>query len=114
VLLCRWKACIAAGILCGLGGAFLTISQTSSFANGCTRGRGFVALSAVVLGRYGSFGTAIACLFFGAAFYARDASGLNLQSNLVELLPYALTLVALSLRYSKSAAPAALGKPYAR
>jgi len=112
---CRWKACIAAGILGGLGGAFLTISQTASFADGCTRGRGFVALAAVVLGRYGSFGTAAACLFFGAAFYARDAfPNLNLPTNLVELLPYALTLVALCVRFSTSAAPAALGKPYVR
>jgi ABC-type uncharacterized transport system permease subunit len=115
VLRCRWKACIAAGILGGLGGAFLTISQTASFADGCTRGRGFVALAAVVLGRYGSFGTATACLFFGAAFYARDAfPSLNLPTNLVELLPYALTLAALCVRFSTSAAPAALGKPYLR
>jgi len=113
VLACRWKACIAAGLLAGLGGAFLTISQTASFADGCTRGRGFVAISAVVLGRYTSFGTAGACLFFGAAFYARDAfPSLNVPTELVEMLPYSLTLVALCIKFGNRPAPAALGKAY--
>jgi simple sugar transport system permease protein len=115
VLACRWKACFAAGVMGGLGGAFLTISQTASFASNCTKGRGFVALAAVVLGRYSPLGTALACLFFGAAFYARDAfpSG-KIQTDLVELLPYALTLVALCLKSQSMRAPAALGKPYVR
>ena len=111
VLLCRWKACCAAGVLGGLGGAFLTLSQTASFAPRCTNGRGFVALAAVVLGRYGSFGTAGACLFFGAAFYARDAfPGKNVPSDLVEMLPYVLTIVALCFKVHARSAPAALGK----
>ncbi|HYG78117.1 MAG TPA: ABC transporter permease [Planctomycetota bacterium] len=113
VLTCRWKACIAAGALAGLGGAFLTISQTASFSDGCTRGRGFVAISAVVLGRYSTGGTAAACLFFGAAFYARDAfPSLNVPTELVEMLPYALTLVALCIKFGRSSAPAGLGKAY--
>ncbi|HYF50623.1 MAG TPA: ABC transporter permease [Planctomycetota bacterium] len=113
VLFTRYKACLAAGVLCGLGGAFLTISQTAFFANNCTRGRGFVALAAVVLGLYGSFGTAAACLFFGAAFYARDAfPGASLPTDIVEMLPYLLTVVALCLRSKARGAPAALGKPY--
>ena len=113
VLRCRWKACLAAGIFCGLGGAFLTISQTASFAPNCTKGRGFVALAAVVLGRYGAFGTAAACLFFGAAFYARDAlPSQSLAPDLIEMLPYALTLIAHCLKSQKRTAPAALGKPY--
>jgi general nucleoside transport system permease protein len=115
VLWCRWKTCVAAGLLGGLGGAFLTISQTNSYADNCTRGRGFVALAAVVLGRYGSFGTAAACLFFGAAFYVRDAqSSLRIPTDLVEMLPYVLTLAALCVRSRSRIAPAALGKPYSR
>lgn len=115
VLACRWKACFAAGVLGGMGGAFLTISQTASFASNCTKGRGFVALAAVVLGRYSPIGTALACLFFGAAFYARDAFPPGkLQTDLVEMLPYVLTLVALCLKSQSMVAPAALGKPYAR
>jgi simple sugar transport system permease protein len=109
---CRWKACLAAGLLGGLAGAFLTVSQTASFANNMTRGRGYVALAAVVLGRYGSAGTACACLFFGAAFYARDAfPSAGLPADLVEMLPYALALLVLTLKPQKRSAPAALGKP---
>jgi ABC-type uncharacterized transport system permease subunit len=127
VLRCRWKACLAAGALGGLGGAFLTISQTASFAPNCTKGRGFVALAAVVLGRYGAFGTALACLFFGAAFYARDvlpslpiAAPFSyllaplLHPDIAEMLPYALTLIALCLKSQSRTAPAALGRPYVR
>jgi ABC-type uncharacterized transport system permease subunit len=113
VLLARFKACIACGVLCGLGGAFLTVSYTASFANNCTKGRGFVALAAVVLGRYGSIGTSAACLFFGAAFYARDAfpPG-NIQTDVIEMLPYILTLAALCVHAKARGAPAALGKPF--
>jgi general nucleoside transport system permease protein len=110
---CRWKACIAAGILGGLGGAFLTVSRTGVFVDNGTRGQGFVALAAVVLGRYGAFGTAAACLFFGATFYARDAiPGNHVPTDVVEMLPYVLTLIALCFSSRSGAAPAALGKPY--
>ena len=114
VLRCRWKACVVSGALAGLGGAFLTISQTGSFAPNCTKGRGFVALAAVVLGRYGAVGTALACMFFGFAFYSRDALSSDVPTDLVEMLPYALTIVALCLKSQTRTAPAALGKPYAR
>jgi len=111
VKLCRFKACLAAGALGGLGGAFLTVSQTASFAPNCTKGRGFVALAAVVLGRYGALGTALACLFFGAAFYARDAISSDVApTDVIEMLPYALAIAVLCLKSQKSAAPAALGK----
>jgi len=115
VLLCRWKACLVAGALAGLGGAFLTISQTAFFADNCTRGRGFVALAAVVLGRYNAWGVAAACLFFGSAFYARDAfPSTRIPTDLIEMLPYVLTLAALCVRFKDSAAPQALGKPFTR
>ncbi|MCW8131585.1 MAG: ABC transporter permease [Planctomycetota bacterium] len=116
VAACRFKAALAAGAFAGLGGAFLTISQTASFSSHCTNGRGFVALAAVVLGRYSAWGTAAACVFFGAAFAARDrfqASGLNVHPEILEMLPYLLTLFALvfALR-RRTGAPAALGKPF--
>jgi ABC-type uncharacterized transport system permease subunit len=107
----RLKACLACGALCGVGGAFLTVSQTSSFASNCTSGRGFVALAAVVLGRHGAFGTAAASLFFGAAFFMRDAvPATSAAVELVEILPYALTILALCWKFKSRPAPAALGK----
>ena len=113
VLLCRWKTCLAAGAICGLGGAFLSISQTASFVPNNTQGRGFVAIAAVVLGRYNALGTAAACLFFGTAFYIRDVLPSHIvPSQFVEFLPYLLTIVALCARSRSHSAPAALGKPY--
>ncbi len=108
----RLKACLACGALAGLGGAFLTVSQTGSFAANCTGGRGFIALAAVVLGRHRTLSTAAACLFFGATFYLRDAIPSSIiPSELLEMSPYVLTLVALSLKLSQRVAPEALGKP---
>ena len=83
VLRCRWKACVVSGALVGLGGAFLTISQTGSFAPNCTQGRGFVALAAVVLGRYGAARERRwrAC-FLATAFYSRDALSSDVPNDL--------------------------------
>jgi simple sugar transport system permease protein len=113
VIRARLKACLACGALSGLGGAFLTVSQTSSFAPNCTSGRGFVALAIVVLGRHGAFGTAAAALFFGAAFFMRDAITISSTAvELVEILPYVLTLAALCWKFKSRSAPAALGKAW--
>jgi len=116
VVVCRFKAALVAGALGGLAGAFLTLSQTAFFTDRCTGGRGFVALAAVVLGRYTPLGTAAACLFFSAAFVARDrgqAAGWSIHPELLDMLPYALTLLALTVALrSRTGAPAALGKPY--
>lgn len=72
-----------------------------------------MALAAVVLGRYGTFGTTVACLFFGAAFYARDAfPSQNVPTDLVEMLPYVLTLAVLCVKFRSRSAPNGLGKPY--
>ena len=115
---CRLKACLAAGLLGGLAGACLTLEFADTYAERCTAGRGFVALAAVVLGRYSTLGTAAACLFFGATFAAQDrfqAAGWSIAPELLQMLPYAATVcvLALSLRRN-TGAPAALGKPYVR
>jgi len=109
----RLKACLASGALCGLGGAFLTVSQTSSYAVNCTSGRGFVAMAAVVLGAHGTLGTASACMLFGVAFYARDAIPTSSAVvELVEILPYALALAALCWKFKSAKAPAGLGQNF--
>lgn len=118
VTACRFKACLVAGLLGGLGGGFLVLSQAASFSERCTSGRGFVALAAVVLGRYSAWGTAGACLFFGAAFAARvhfQAAGVSINAELLEMFPYVLTLLALALAFlarRNTGAPAALARPY--
>jgi simple sugar transport system permease protein len=77
-------------------------------------GRGFIALAAVIFGRWTTGGAALACLLFGAAEagqIALQSSGARAPSALVQAIPYALTLVALVAR-ARGRAPRALGKPY--
>ena len=101
VLRVRWLATLWCGALCGLGGAFLSISHTDSFNENMTAGRGFIALGIVILGRGQPLGALLAALGFGAAI----AMQFRLQSALGDqwyplllALPYALTLLALSAR----------------
>ena len=113
---CRFKACLFAGAMGGLAGSFLTLFQASNFAFNCTGGRGFIALSAVVLGRHNPWGVGLACLVFGFAFAAGNqaqAAGVNVSSEILDMLPFAVTLLALAVSLQKRAhAPAALGKPF--
>jgi general nucleoside transport system permease protein len=111
----RWAATLANGALCGLAGAFLSMSQTDSFAENMTSGRGFIALAIVIFGRWNPFGALAAALLFGAA----QGAQFLLQSHLSEAyyplllaLPYALTLLTLAGFAGKSRAPAALGQTY--
>jgi simple sugar transport system permease protein len=118
VYACRLKACLMAGLLGGLAGACLTLEFADTYAERCTAGRGFIALAAVVLGRYTTLGTAGACLFFGATFAVQDraqAAGWRLAPELLQMLPYAATVLVLAFSLRRNTgAPAALGKPYAR
>lgn len=113
----RWWATLANGTLCGLAGAFLTMSHTDSFNENATSGRGFIALAIVIFGRWNPFGAVAAALLFGAA----DAAQFSLQScigttyyPLLLALPYVLTLLTLAGFAGAARAPAALAKPYER
>jgi simple sugar transport system permease protein len=78
-------------------------------------GRGFIALAAMILGRWSPVGALVACLAFGAAETMQlrlQSSGLGLPPGLVQAIPYALTVVALAARANRrGAAPGALGRP---
>lgn len=115
VLRVRYMAVILSGALAGLGGAFLSIGELSSYAEGLVAGRGFIALAAVIFGGWHPLRSAIACLLFGTA----DALQLRLQSmglpipyEFLLMFPYVLTLVTFVFFAGKASAPAALGKPY--
>ncbi|WP_432989748.1 ABC transporter permease [Dactylosporangium sp. CA-233914] len=84
----RWGGVLLAGALAGLGGAFLSVGQVGLFLEGMTGGRGFLALAAVVFGKWHPRGTVLACLLFGAA----DALQLRLQS--VQTVPASVWLAA--------------------
>lgn len=112
VALVRWTATLFNGALCGIAGAFLTMSNVDAFGENVTAGRGFIALAIVIFGRWSPFGALAAALLFGAA----DAAQGSLQGRistayypLLLALPYALTLLTLAGFTGKSKAPAALG-----
>jgi general nucleoside transport system permease protein len=102
---------LVSGMLAALGGAYLALDQ-HQFTDGMSAGRGFIALAAVIFGRWEPLRVAVACLLFAAA----EAMQIRLQgtellaSQFVEMIPYLLTIVALAGVVGRSVAPAALGK----
>jgi ABC-type uncharacterized transport system permease subunit len=110
----RYGAVVLSGVLAALGGAFLSIGFTGDFAENMTSGRGFIALAAVIFGKWRPGWTFAACLLFGFGFalaipLQREA---NVSENLVSMVPYILTLVALVGLIGRSIPPAAAGRPY--
>jgi simple sugar transport system permease protein len=109
----RWGCTLFNGAWCGIAGAFLSMSHTDSFAENMTAGRGFIALSLVIFGRWNPWGALGAALLFGAAegsqFWLQTRIGDNWYPLLLTL-PYVLTLLVLSGFAGKTRAPAALGQ----
>jgi ABC-type uncharacterized transport system permease subunit len=113
----RWEALLVAGALSGLAGAYLTLAYANTFVENISAGRGFVALSVVILGRWNPWGLAAASVLFGAAMalqFGLQALGTVVPYQLFLALPYALTLVVLAGVGGQAAAPSALGEPYRR
>jgi simple sugar transport system permease protein len=111
----RWMATLCNGALCGMAGAFLSMSHTNSFGENMTAGRGFIALALVIFGRWNSWGALAGALLFGLAegsqFFFQSRVG-TLFYPLLLALPYFMTLIVLSGFVGKTRAPAALGQPY--
>lgn len=107
----RLQGLYIAGALASLGGAYLSLDQ-HQFTDSMTAGRGFIALAAVIFGRWQPTRVAVACLLFaGAETLQIQLQGAQLvPSQFVEMIPYALTIVALAGVVGRSVAPAALGK----
>ncbi len=116
VLRIRYAAVIASGMLAALGGAYLSVGFVGSFSNNMTEGRGFIALAAMIFGKWKPWGALWATLLFGFANALADRLS---QPNptlgtLFEALPYVLTLVAVAGVIGRSRAPASDGIPYVR
>jgi simple sugar transport system permease protein len=110
----RIFAVLAGGLLGGLAGGTLVLSQAGTFAEGMSSGRGFIAIAIVVLGRWQPLGVALAALVFGGASalqFAFQAMGWHAPYQLFLAVPYLLTLVGLATAAHRGRAPAALGKP---
>jgi ABC-type uncharacterized transport system permease subunit len=109
----RVGAVLVGGVLGGLAGGTLVLAQAGTFAEGMSAGRGFIAVSIVVLGRWNPVGVAAASLLFGAASalqFAFQAMGWHAPYQLFLVVPYLLTLAGLAGVVGRTRAPASLGK----
>jgi ABC-type uncharacterized transport system permease subunit len=113
----RWQALTMAGLLSGLAGAYLTMAYTNTFVEGISAGRGYVALSVVIVGRWNAWGVAAASLLFGLAMalqFGLQAFGTAIPYQFFLALPYVMTVVVLAFMGGQADAPSALGEPYLR
>jgi ABC-type uncharacterized transport system permease subunit len=121
VIRLRYTAVMLAGLLCGIAGTFLAIAQNAAFQREMTAGRGFIALAAMIFGKWRPWPAFFACLLFGFL----DAVSIRLQGvvlpgigpvpvPLIQALPYILTIVLLAGFIGKAMAPKALGQPYVK
>ena len=126
----RYFGVLIAGALAGLGGAYLSIGQSSLFTRNMTSGRGFIALAALIFGKWRPVQTLLACLLFGfteavsiqmqgaiklPAFFAtllRQTPGDDIPIQFIQMVPYLLTIIVLAGFIGSSRPPRALGIPY--
>jgi general nucleoside transport system permease protein len=120
----RYAALTLNGLLCGLAGSYLVLAQAANFSHNMTAGRGFMALAALIFGRWHPVLALWACLLFGFL----DAAAIRLQGvklpayigggevpvQAIQALPYVLTVVLLAGFIGSAVAPNALGKPYSK
>lgn len=116
----RYSGVLLSGILCGIGGAYLSIGQSSLFTRNMTSGRGFIALAALIFGKWRPLQTMLACLFFGLTEavtiqmqgVVKLPSGEDIPVQFIQMVPYVLTIVVLAGFIGHSRPPRALGRPY--
>ena len=117
----RYRAVLIAGALCGVAGAYLSTAQSASFVRDMTAGKGYIALAALIFGKWKPVPALLACLLFGFL----DAGATRLQGvelpgigqapvALIQALPYALTVILLAGFIGKAVAPKAIGLPYVK
>jgi len=107
----RYVAVALSGVLAALGGVYLALDQ-HQFTDQMTAGRGFIALAAVIFGRWDPLRAGVACLLFAAAetFQIQLQGSQAIPSQFVAMIPYVLTIVALAGVVGRTSPPAALGK----
>jgi simple sugar transport system permease protein len=124
VIALRYRNVIVGGALAGLAGGYLTLEATGTFQNGMSAGRGFIALAAVIFGRWTPVGALLASLLFagserlGVAIQIRPPDGqlgellLGVPNQMYAALPYIITIIILAGVVGRSIPPAAVGRPY--
>lgn len=126
VIRIRYRNVIIGGLLAGLAGAFLSMESTNSFQAGMTAGRGFIALAALIVGRWTPVGALLAALLFSSfqaigqvLSFSPPGGQLGdllspIPGQFYDALPYVVTIVVLAGVIGRSVAPAADGQPYER
>jgi simple sugar transport system permease protein len=124
VRLVRYLCVVTGGLLSGLAGAFLALGINGTFSSNMTGGLGYIALAAMIFGKWKPFGAALACIVFGLGEALQNRlqllapSGIGVidvpfhSPSLVAMVPYVLTILALVGLVGRSSAPAADGIPY--
>jgi general nucleoside transport system permease protein len=112
----RYRNVLLAGLVAGIGGASLTIGDVGGFTNNMTNGKGFIALAALIFGRWSPVGATLAALLFGfsdalAGFLGNSSA---IPSEFLSMLPYLATIVAVAGLVGRVRAPAADGQPYVK
>ena len=113
----RVTAVMACGALAGLAGAVLSLQQVGTFTDGMTHGRGYLALAAIIVGRWMPGGALVGCLVFGAADALQlrvQAIRLPVSSYVIQMLPYIVSLAVLAGLGRTARMPAAIGAPFVR
>ncbi|QIS14963.1 ABC transporter permease [Nocardia arthritidis] len=115
VLRVRYQAVLVAGAVAGLGGAYFTIGSTGGFSKEMTAGNGFIALAAVIMGRWHPLGATCAALFFGftkALQGQLQVLATPIPTEVLQLTPYLLTVIAVAGAVGQVRPPKADGEPY--
>jgi general nucleoside transport system permease protein len=113
----RYSGVLLSGALAAIGGAYLSIGQSSLFTRNMTAGRGFIALAALIFGKWRPVQTMLACLLFGfAEAVAIQMQGVipHVRVEYIQIIPYVLTMIVLAGFIGASRAPRALGRPYVK
>lgn len=117
VLRTRYIGVMMSGALAALGGATITLTTTSAFSHNTISGQGFIAIAAMIFGKWHPFGAMGAAVFFGFATSLRNVVQLyewsaNIPQEFIFMLPYVLTILVLAGAVGRAVAPKALGEPY--
>ncbi len=116
----KYAGVLLSGALAGIGGAYLSIGQSSLFTRNMTSGRGFIALAALIFGKWRPVQTLLACLLFGFTEavsiqmqgVVKLPSGEDIPVQFIHMVPYVLTIIVLAGFIGSSRPPQALGIPY--
>ena len=113
----KYVASVICGALAGIGGAFLVTCYSTTYTDGNVAGRGFIALAAVIFGRWSAGGVLLACLFFGfcdAVQIRLQVGSYGIPYQFFQMIPSIATVVVLAVVGAKKAGPKGVGKPYLR